>query len=137
MRPDPARDAQSGLVQQSDAFASFLADIPLRKVYIHDYQRRLGQAQHLTASGEDLSLDPCHEHCGGKSGRQPDITEGAGPVKAKHLRSVFVHAFGKSWLDVARQDTELNILLSSPIFRHANDAEAADLRRKTDNACLT
>ena len=55
---------------------------------------------------------------------------------AKHLRSVFVHAFGKSWLDVGRKDTELNILLSSPIFRHANDAEAAELRRKTDAACL-
>ena len=69
MRPEPARDVQSNLAQQSDAFASFLADIPLRKVYIHDYQRRLGQAQHLTASGEELSLDPYHEHCGGKSGR--------------------------------------------------------------------
>jgi len=53
-----------------------------------------------------------------------------GPAKAKHIRSVFVHAFGKSWLDVGRKNTELNLMLSSPIFRHSDDVEVKVLRDK-------
>ena len=45
-----------------------------------------------------------------------------GPVKAKFLRQVFVHAFGgKVWQEVGKAGSGINLLFSSPIFRHAND----------------
>lgn len=48
------------------------------------------------------------------------------PVKVKHMRSIFSY-LGTVWNDLGKPDTDLNLMLSSPLFRHEMDANAAKL----------
>ena len=44
------------------------------------------------------------------------------PVKAKHIKQVFVHAFGgKVWQEIGKAGSGINQLFSSQIFRHVTD----------------
>ena len=59
------------------------------------------------------------------------------PIKAKHMRKVFGPSLGAIWLDICKRDTALNLMLSSPIFRHASDPEAAKLNESIKKGSIT
>ena len=43
------------------------------------------------------------------------------PIKVKYMRQVFAF-LGTVWSDIGKADTDLNLMLSSPLFRHVTDA---------------
>ena len=51
------------------------------------------------------------------------------PVKVKHMRSIFSF-LGTIWNDLGKPDTDLNLMLSSPLFRHEMDVKAAKLNEE-------
>lgn len=59
------------------------------------------------------------------------------PIKAKHMRKVFGPSLGAIWSDICKRDTALNLMLSSPIFRHASDPEAAKLDESIRHGSIT
>lgn len=98
----------------------FQADIPLQKVYLQDYIRLLQKAQVLT-SQEGIQDDLLQINQTLKvDSKNIDYVS---PIKAKFMRQVFGPALGSIWTEIGKADSELNLMLSSPIFRHLNDYE--------------
>ena len=55
-------------------------------------------------------------------------TEFHRPVKVKCMRQVF-SILGTEWNEIGKADTDLNLMLSSPLFRHQCDSENATIKR--------
>jgi len=45
------------------------------------------------------------------------------PIKAKHMRKICL-ILGSIWTDIGKLNTDLNMMLSSPLFRHKDDPDA-------------
>ena len=58
------------------------------------------------------------------------------PIKVKHMRCIFNY-LGSVWADIGKHDTDLNLMLSSPVFRHCSDPDRTKLNNSADTLQVT
>ena len=72
----------------------------------------------MTQSEQLNSTTTSLKNCGNK----PDSVDYDNPVKVKWMRQAFIF-LGPEWSDIGKENTALNYMLSSPLFRHRYDPD--------------
>ena len=89
-----------------------MQEVPLKKVYIQEYLRLLQEAQKMT---KNEFLDETQTE-------KVSYIDYHSPVKAKFMRKNFI-ILGSVWSDIGKPNTDLNMMLSNPLFRHKEDSD--------------